>query len=135
MAVAGPSRRISRRREPSQDDIETPISQPRTQDPLEDDDEDERPKKPKVKKEKADLRDPESILASLGNPALDTASLAKLNGITKDWGSLRQGPYTNAFALVVDVAPSLAEFAEGDEGKKVRMPELCQYNKYSYNHL
>lgn len=126
MPVAGPSRRISRRNEPSQDDIENSNSQPRAQDPVEEDDEDDvRPRKSKVKKEKTDLQDCESILESLGNPPLDSSSLAKLNGIANDWAALRNGPHRNAFDLIVDVAPSLAEFAEGDEGKKVRILFVC----------
>ena len=131
MPVAGPSRRISRRVEPTQDAIENssqPSQPQQTQDPLEDasssdehQDTSKSKKLTKVKKEKGDPKDPATILANLGNPSLDNAALMKINGIAGDWGLIRESTHKKAVHLIIDVAPSMAEFAEGEESERVRL--------------
>ncbi|CAL1713130.1 unnamed protein product [Somion occarium] len=126
MPVAGPSRRIVRRREPSPDAIEDEASRVASQETVEDDDmedEDDRPRRKalKVKKEKGafeKIENPEEILANLGNQPLDRAALMKVGGVALDWAQIRKGPFSYTFNLIADVAPSFAEFAEGEQGEQ-----------------
>ncbi|KAH9950583.1 zinc-finger of the MIZ type in Nse subunit-domain-containing protein [Amylocystis lapponica] len=129
MPAAGPSRRktAARRRDPSEDRIEEDEpTQGRGQDEVDDDDEDDdddddgpnaRPAENGVKKEKKApvVEDP---LKDFGDQPLDRALGAKIAGIASDWSLMRNITHGPSYAIVRDVAVSLAEFTDGEKGQK-----------------
>lgn len=140
MAVSGSRRAL--RREPSSDGIEeeepsqaAPVDE--VQDIADSHDEDEieaprptRPskaKKEKKKKSKADGDDEqaggigldlEAKLAEMKNHPVDKGQAKRIGGFSDDWQKLRVTIHGNSYALLRDVASTVAEFAEGERGSE-----------------
>lgn len=58
-------------------------------------------------------------LEDLGDQPLDKAQAQKIHGYSQDWDMIRKSRHVHFYALVKDVATTLAEFAEGDKAEKV----------------
>ncbi|KZT73765.1 hypothetical protein DAEQUDRAFT_807969 [Daedalea quercina L-15889] len=131
MPVAGPSGR--HRRDPSSDGIEEDVPSQRTDDVV-NDDEEEQPRRgvKAVKAEKknerrkvaqdADADADEDLdadpLADFGDQPLDRAQAQKIHGYSQDWDMMRKTKHVQFYGLVKDVATTFAEFGEGDKGDK-----------------
>jgi E3 SUMO-protein ligase NSE2 len=59
------------------------------------------------------------MLAELGDPPIERVSASKLMGMSEDWKRMRETIHGNSYALVRDVAATMAEFAEDEQGQKV----------------
>ncbi|THH01561.1 hypothetical protein EW026_g1173 [Hermanssonia centrifuga] len=57
-------------------------------------------------------------LADFGEQPLDKAQATRIGGIASDWNSIRTQIHGNSYALVRDVAASIAEFTDGEKGDK-----------------
>ncbi|KAI0345761.1 hypothetical protein BDW22DRAFT_1325047 [Trametopsis cervina] len=127
MVVSGVARRKhNSRRQPSSDGIEE--ADP-TQAIDEDDDIEAPPltSAPELKKSKKVIRPSASsskatmdldndMLNELGDPPIDRGSAGKLSGMSEDWSRMRETIHGNSYALIRDVAATVAEFTEHEGG-------------------
>lgn len=136
MPAASSSRRrsVRARKEPSDDHIEEEEPTQRNDDDLDIVDEEEAPTHRSVKKEKkkkalrtdADLpevSDDDDGIINIENfcdQPLDRKEGAKLHGIAQDWELIRKQIHHGSFALVKDVAISLADVMEVGQSAQVR---------------
>ncbi|KAI0071700.1 hypothetical protein K474DRAFT_1693360 [Panus rudis PR-1116 ss-1] len=136
MAQATTSRRLARGRNATLDAIEDAgSSQVPTQDSVqegsgseaeENDDANPRPsgraalkvKKEKGVKKESRVETPEEILARIGDQPIDKGQTTRIAGIASDWAQIRVNIHANSYSLIKDVAGSLAEFAEGEQGQQ-----------------
>lgn len=137
MPVASSSRRRNVRRQASSDIEEDHPTQRGAQEEV-DEDEEEQPRRKNVKKERTSAKkakvekgtvkannsddddddDDRIDIANFRNQPLRKADATKLQGLTKDWESLRQNIAQN-FKHVRSVAISVADATEPDQGAKV----------------
>lgn len=150
MAVTAPPRgsRVSRRREPSEDAIEDEgPSQAANLDDMQDiaEFDDEEHVKPSratksskgAKKEKkpgkarggdasADNMEIDTqLLQDLGDQPIDRTQAAKVSGMSEDWARMRSTIHSNSYTLIRDVAATVAEFTDEDQGSNVSTAVLC----------
>ena len=59
------------------------------------------------------------LLAELGDQPLDKAQAQKVHGYSQDWDMIRKTRHVHFYGIVKDVATTFAEFAEGDKAEKV----------------
>ena len=133
MAVTARRSRGNLRREPSEAIEEDEPSQAA---PADSDDEIEAPpptsvpKSSRGKKGKQkmsggnDVEIDHNMLDELGDPPIDRTSAGKLNGMADDWKKMRETIHSNSYALVRDVAATMAEFNDNNEGEGVRSVDL-----------
>ncbi|KAI0699109.1 zinc-finger of the MIZ type in Nse subunit-domain-containing protein [Cytidiella melzeri] len=130
----GPSNRgprgrthTSRRREPSEGIEEDELTQAAAADSDEDDEIEALPptKAPKLSKSKrakpstsAAAALDTDMLAELGDQPIDRGAAGKLSGMSDDWKRMRETIHANAYALIRDIAATMAEFGEDDAGQK-----------------
>ncbi|KIK86881.1 hypothetical protein PAXRUDRAFT_152549 [Paxillus rubicundulus Ve08.2h10] len=139
MPIASSSRQSRRRRAPSYDHIEEDVPTQRNGDDVVDGggSEEEQPVRKTVKKEKkskiarnkaelvqagpsnVDGEDYDRIdLESFRDQPLDKKEGAKLHGIAQDWEMIRKQIHQSSFALVKDVAISLADVMEAGQAEE-----------------
>lgn len=142
MPTATSSRRKASRRQMSSDIEEDRPSQTKSNEQVDDEDEGgsrsrRRPtngvkeKKPIISKQKErdhvnkgedgdDDDDGRIDIANFRDQPLGRADVAKLQGISRDWGNMERQVRQN-WSVVGDVGVSMAEAAEGDDAEKVRL--------------
>lgn len=128
MPVTTTSRR--QRRQPTEDIEDASLSQARA-DEVEDEDEDEAPprrvrgaKREKMRlgpAEDADNLEVDDPLANFVDQPVDKQQATRISGLAQDWSQARKAYHQSSYALVRDIAASVAEFTDGEKGEKVRV--------------
>ena len=59
------------------------------------------------------------LLAELGDQPLDKAQAQKIHGYSQDWDMIRKTRHVHFYGAVKDVATTFAEFAEDDKAENV----------------
>ncbi|EPQ54656.1 hypothetical protein GLOTRDRAFT_130007 [Gloeophyllum trabeum ATCC 11539] len=130
MPAAGTSRRRSRR-EP----VEEPVAEDQGADAQEDIEEEERParrsskvvkkevKSARIKVDESDDEKDEQVegridVTNFKDQPLDVKEGTKLGGLASDWATMAKTLNSSAFNALKELAPSMAEAVDGDEGSK-----------------
>ncbi|KAH8104567.1 zinc-finger of the MIZ type in Nse subunit-domain-containing protein [Cristinia sonorae] len=58
------------------------------------------------------------IITNYENQPLSRAEIQRLAGVAEDWSSMRKAAHTKAYALMSDIAASIAEFGDSEKGEK-----------------
>ena len=142
MPVATSSRRLRRQ---DTDDIEDATATQTRDEELDDVEAASQPRKSKSsKKEKKKARtqdddndaegdddddqDFEDPLADFTDQPVDKQQAGRILGLSSDWAQLRQGPHVASYALVRDIASSLAEFQDGEKAEKVSYMQVALWS-------
>ena len=84
-------------------------------------------KKPQVAipEEDAEDMDEDDPLADFKDQPVDRQQAQRINGIAMDWEQMRKGVHSSSYALVRDIASSIAEFVDPEKTEKVHRPTSC----------
>lgn len=118
-----------RRRRQATDDIED-AAPSQTREDVDDEEEvlpprpakgSKRHKKPQAEQHVYDAAEEEEDdpLASFVDQPVDRQQASRISGLAQDWEQARKNFHQPSYALVRDIAGSLAEFTEGDKAEKV----------------
>jgi E3 SUMO-protein ligase NSE2 len=117
------------RKQPTEDIEDAMSTQPRDEEV----DEDEAPSQPSCRSKDADKQkkpaidlenDPEDVeeeepIENLPDQPVDKQQAGRITGIAQDWEQMRKAIHHSSYALVRDIASSIAEFMDGERGEKV----------------
>jgi hypothetical protein len=141
MPIATSSRRIRSNKEPSSDIEEDKPTQQGNTDEVDEDDEDLQPrrsiksvKREKLTKKQRQARNDEEDgddededdcidIGNFNDQPLGNGDEVKLKGMAADWANMRKVIGQNSFPMMRDVAVSMADAADGEEGENVS-PEV-----------
>lgn len=58
-------------------------------------------------------------LANFVDQPVDKQQATRISGLAQDWSQARKAYHQSSYALVRDIAASVAEFTDGEKGEKV----------------
>ena len=69
--------------------------------------------------------DEDDPLANFTDQPVDKQQAGRIMGISQDWEQMRKGVHSSSYALVRDIAASIAEFMDGEKGDQASLSPSC----------